>query len=181
MSSSRNPKTVTRSIRINEESEKIIEKESERQGTSVNSIISNLVDQYVDSLRFFRSADMISMRSDILMGLLDFLSEDEITDFSYQKGSLWVKDDLMQRGMKVNYDNLLWYISQILGQSNRWFRYDYHEDGNVDSLHLSHNYGYRWSVFLSNFLTSIIFEVIGVRVNIGISANAVNFEIRKKA
>jgi len=181
MSFSSNTKTVTRSIRIKEESEKIIEEEADRVGTTVNSLVSTLVDQYVDSLRFFKSAEMISMRSDIIMGLLDSFSDDEIAIFSYQKGSLWVKDDLMQRGMKVNYDNLLWYINQILGQSNRWFRYDFHEEGNTDFLHLSHNYGRKWSVFISNFLAGIIFEVIGVKINTGVSINAVNFEIRKTA
>jgi len=47
----------------------------------------------------------------------------------------------------------------------------------VDSLHLSHSYGYRWSVFVVGFVSSILVEVIGVKVNTVISTNAVNFMI----
>ena len=120
------------------------------------------------------------MSSDIIVGLLDTLSEEEIAEISYLKGSLRVKDSLMQRGMKINYDSVLWYIREILGQAYGWFRCDYNKDGFVDSLHLSHGLGYKWSVFISNFVSSILVEVIGVRVNIGISANAVHFEINTR-
>ncbi len=172
--------TITRTVRIKKESSLILESEAERSGLSVNALVSNLVDQYVISLRFFKSGEMISLSSDIIVGLLDTLSEEEISEFSYQMGSLRVKDDLMQRGIKVNYSSVLEYISQILGQAYGWFRYDNNENGFMDSLHLSHNYGYKWSVFISSFVSSIFVEVIGVKVNTGISANAVNFEINKK-
>ena len=172
--------TTTRTVRIKKESDLILEREAERNGISVNALVSNLVDQYVNSLRFFMSGGMISLSSDILVALLDTLSEDEIAEISYQRGSVRVRDSLLQRGMKVSYDSVLWYISQILGQSNGWFRCDHNRDERVDSLHLSHNYGYKWSVFVSGFVSSILVEVIGVKVNTGISTNAVNFKINKK-
>lgn len=85
----------------------------------------------------------------------------------------------MQRGMKVNRDSVLWYISQILGLSNGWFRCDHNRDEGKDILHLSHSYGYKWSVFIVNYVNSILIEVLVVKTNTVISNNAVNFEIFK--
>ena len=180
MSPNSQSETITRTVRIKKESDLILESEAERSGMSINSLVSNLVDQYVNSLRFFISGGMVSMSSDIIVGLLDTLSVEEIAEISYLKGSLRVKDSLLQRGMKINYDSVLWYIREILGQAYGWFRCDYNEDGVVDSLHLSHGLGYKWSVFISNFVSSILVEVIGVKFNTGISANAVHFEINTR-
>jgi hypothetical protein len=81
--------------------------------------------------------------------------------------------------MKVSYDSVLWYISQILGQYNGWFRCDHHRDERMDSLHLSHSYGYKWSVFIMNYVDSILRGVLGVKKNTVISSNAANIEIIK--
>lgn len=172
--------TTTRTVRIKKESDLVLEREAERNGVSVNALVSNLVDQYVNSLRFFMSGGMVSVNSDVIVSIFDSLSDDEIAEKSSKLGSLKVKDSLMQRGMRVNYDSVLWYISQILGQSYGWFRCDHNRDERMDSLHLSHNYGIKWSVFVLGFVSSIFVDLIGVKVNTGLSANAVNFEIIKK-
>lgn len=180
MLSNAQAQTTTRTMRIKKESDLILEKEAERNGISVNALVSNLVDRYVNSLRFFISGGMVSLNSDVLVSLLDSISDDDIAEISSKLGSLRVKDSLLQRGMKVSYDSVLWYISQILGQSYGWFRCDHNRDERVDSLFLSHNYGIRWSFFVLGFVSCILVDVIGVKVNTGVSVSAVNFEIIKK-
>ena len=81
--------------------------------------------------------------------------------------------------MKVNYDSVLWFISQILGQYNGWFRCDHNKDESRDFLHLSHSYGYKWSVFVMNYVNGILRSVLGAKTNTIISNNAVNIEILK--
>lgn len=171
--------STTRTIRIRKESDLILEREAERNGVSVNALISNLIDHYVNSLRFFQSGGMISMSNDTIIEILNHISDEELSDTLYTSGSASVRDSLMQRGMKVSYDSVLWYISQILGQYNGWFRCDYNRDERLDSLHLSHSYGYKWSVFIMNYVDGILREVLGVKTNAVISKNAANFEIIK--
>ncbi len=171
----------TRTIRIKEESDRILEREADRAGTSVNALVSGLVDRYVDTLRFFQSGDMLSMNGNTLEALLGHISDDEIADEAYVQSTALVREGLMQLGMKLNYDNVLWYIRQVLGQYYGWYRCDYNKDDASDTLHLSHGYGYKWSVFIASYITSILKEVIGFRTNIVISVQSVNIQILKKS
>jgi len=171
--------STTRTIRIKKESDLVLEKEAERHGLSVNALVSNLIDRYVDSLRFFQSGSMVSMSSETLIALLDTMDDDEITSVSSSRGVARVSDNLLQRGMKVNYDSVLWYICQILGQYNGWFRCDYNRGDASDRLHLSHSYGYRWSVFILNYVNSVLIKVLDFKTNTVISNNSVNIEIKR--
>jgi hypothetical protein len=85
----------------------------------------------------------------------------------------------MQRGMLVNYDSVLWYIQQILGGYNGWFRCDHIIEEKMERLHLSHNYGFKWSIFIMNYIASMLKEVIGLKINTVMLKNAVNIEISK--
>jgi hypothetical protein len=171
--------STTRTLRIKKESDLILEREAERHGLSVNALVSNLVDRYVNSLRYFQSGGMLSMSNETLLELLSHISDEDISDTAYRHGSVKIRDSLMQRGMKLNYDNVVWYINQILGQYNGWFRCDHNREMRMDTLHLSHSYGYKWSIFISNYVKSILIDVIGLKTNTVVSNNAVNIEIIK--
>ena len=174
-----NTSSTTRTVRLKKESDLILEQEAERHGLSVNALVSNLIDQYVNSLRFFQSGGIVSMSNETILALFNHISDDDLSDTAYRLGNALVQDNLMQRGMKVSRDSVLWYISQILGLSNGWFRCDHNREEGKDIMHLSHSYGYKWSVFIANYVNSILIEVLGVKTNTVISNNAVNFEIFK--
>jgi hypothetical protein len=169
----------TRTIRIKKESDLVLEREAQRHGVSVNALVSNLIDHYVYSLRFFTSGGMLSMNNETLMALMENLSDEEIADTAYARGSQKVRESLMQRGMLVNYDSVIWYVSQILGEYNGWFRCDHIVEEKMDRLHLSHNYGFRWSIFIMNYIASMLKEVLSLKINTVILKNAVNIEIPK--
>ena len=172
--------STTRTIRIKKESDLVLETEADRHGLSVNALVSNLVDRYVDSLRFFQSGGMVSISSETLIALLNTMDDEEVALVSSSRGPARVGDSLMQRGMKVSYDSVLWFISQILGQYNGWFRCDYNRGDVSDRLHLSHSYGYKWSVFILNYVNSILTKVLDVKTNTVISDTAVNLEILRR-
>jgi hypothetical protein len=90
-----------------------------------------------------------------------------------------VKSSLMQRGMRVNYENVVWYITQILGEYNGWFRCDRNTVEGLDSFRLTHKMGYKWSVFLESYLSASFDEAVGVKLNTVMMANAVNLEVRR--
>ena len=181
MSLNTNEPSKTRTVRIKEESDLILEREADRAGTSVNALVSNLVDRYVDTLRFFQSGSMLSMSGNTLEAFLGHISDDEIAEEAYVQSTSLVRESLMQRGMKLNYESVLWYIRQVLGQYYGWYRCDYNEDDALDILHLSHDYGYKWSVFLSSYISSILKEVIDLQLNTVISIKSVNIQILKKS
>ena len=115
-----------------------------------------------------------------MLDLLGHISDEDISDTAFRRGIDRIRDSLLQRGMKVNYEGVLWFVSQILGQYNGWFRCDLNKADSRDFLHLSHNYGYKWSIFVMNYVNSILKDVLGFKTNTIISNNSVNIEIIKR-
>ena len=180
MSSNNAESSITRTLRIKEESDDILQREADRAGTSVNALMSSLIDRYVGTLRFFRSGDMLSISGISLAALLDYISDDEIAGEAYSQSTTLVREGLMQLGMELCYENVLWYIRQVLGQYYGWYRCDYSADDDSDTLHLSHGHGNKWSVFVASYITSILKEVVDFHTNIVVSAQSVNIQILKK-
>ena len=180
MSSDTAEPSITRTLRIKEESDNILQREADRAGTSVNALMSSLIDRYVGTLRFFKSGEMLSISGISLAALLNYISEDEIAGEAYAQSTTLVREGLMQLGMNLNYENVLWYIRQVLGQYYGWYRCDLFGEDLSDTLHLSHGHGYKWSVFVANYITSILNEVIDFQTNMVISAQSVNIQILKK-
>ena len=81
--------------------------------------------------------------------------------------------------METNFKNVNWYITLILGQYNGWFRSDFLIGKDVNSLHLSHTLGKKWSYFIAHYISTILREELGLQVNLVVLENAVNFKITK--
>ena len=179
MPGSERRKSITRTIRIDAENETALITEAERRGYSVNALIGNVIERYLNSLRYNESAGMISFSSETLQGLIKNLEKDTIRVMGEETGGSMVASNLMQRGRKVNYENVVWYITKVLGEYNGWFRCDYNVLEDKQSFHLTHVMGYNWSVFLESYLKSVFDEVLGIKLNSVIMNNAVNLEVRK--
>jgi hypothetical protein len=119
-----------------------------------------MVEQYVDLLRFFRSGSMVILNNKALVALLNKLDDDEVAEVSDSLGVDHIRDDLLKRGLKVNHDNVLWYISKILGHYYGWFRCDFTRLDSGDNLHLSHSYGYKWSIFILHYIDNILLKML---------------------
>jgi len=115
------------------------------------------------------------------MTIFDQISKNDVEDTAYGLGNQKVNESLMRRGMEVNYNNVIWYISQILGEYNGWFRCDLLQEQKVDHLHLSHTLSRKWSDFLANYISSIFRDILGLEIQPVILENAVNFEIVKNS
>ena len=123
---------------------------------STNALINKVLLQYKDVLRFDDPGDWLTISREIFGDILDKLSIEEIEDIAYEYGYRKLQENLLRRGMDLIDENILWYISQVLGEYSGWFRCDVYEKKNVDTMHLNHNFGRKWSHFLVNYISSIL-------------------------
>ena len=177
MSSRSRKKSVTRTVRLDEEQEETLIQEAEKRGYSVNSLIGHIFDRYITSYRYFDTSSMLVMGSSTINEFLEHLEMNEITEIGDITGQARIRSSLMQRGRKLNFENLAWYISQVLGENYGWYRCDYRKEGNQASFHLTHNLGYKWSVFLESYISSAFNEILGRKCNTVTMINAVNIEV----
>jgi hypothetical protein len=171
---------TTRTIRIDTDYDKVLRFEAERRGLSVNSIIEELIDRYVYNDRFFLNESLISLAPSTLTSLLEGLSHEEINDSGRIAGRLRARDNLLIRGMTLNYNSLKWFILNVLDNYSGWFSCSYHEMDDDYMVHLRHNIGTRWSYFVQSYLESMVENLLEISLDAEILDSTVTLRIPKK-
>lgn len=171
-------KSVTRTLRMDEEMDLMIRSESERLGISPNALINKVMLQYKDVLRFDDPGSALTLTKETFTSLLNQLELEEIEDIGYELGNQKLKEHLLRRGMEINHENIFWYIDQ-LGKYGGWFICDVYNKKESTTLHLKHTFGGKWSQFLSSYISSIVHEELGYTIKSEIMENDVHFTITK--
>jgi hypothetical protein len=179
MSKQSKTSSVTRTIRLNEDVDQVLQKESERLGMSMNALINKILIQYKDTTRFHPEGTMITLSKDNFSSLINQLSIEEIEDIAYEKGNHKIKESLFRRGKAVNYTNILWHVSQNLGEYSGWLKCTIFPEKNTDRVHLSHPMGRKWSYFLANYISSVFQKELELKIQSVILENDVHLTISK--
>ena len=169
----------TRTIRINEDVDSVIQSEAERLGMSPNALINKTLQRYKDVRRFNDPQYFLLMSLETFKAILDKLSIEEIEDIGYEYGHRLLHENLLKRGREINHENIRWYIKQELGEYSGWFRCDVYEKKDAETMHLIHNLGRKWSHFLVNYITSILQGELGLKVQSVVLENDVHLTITK--
>ena len=94
--------------------------------------------------------------------IINGLTDEDIALAGRKSGRSLPKDRLLMRGMPVDRESVIWYVTEVLGGYNDWFTCDIHERKDNTLLHLRHVYNEKWSIFIQNYLLSLFNELLGV-------------------
>ena len=180
--SSRKPskKTTTRTIRISEVYDNILKQEADRRGISVNSLMDQILRRYIEAQRYFDNQTAIVLSDSTLLELVGFLNSEMLSIAGTNSGIDRPKDRLLMRGLSLNYESAIWFISQVLGEYNGWFRSDYHPGSKEDLIHLRHRLGMKWSTFLKSYIEGMFFELFDIKPDFHVLEHSVTISINKK-
>lgn len=171
--------SVTRTIRIEKADDDILVREADRNGYSVNSFLGQIIRRYTQYGRFHTNGSTISLSRETIISLISDFSDDLIEDIGERAGRSQIEQSLLQRGLTLNLENLIWYVDQVIGEYSGWFRCDHYKDNGIDNLHLSHNNSRKWSVFLRAYITAILKEAVDKPVNSVVLSNAVHISVKR--
>ncbi len=171
--------SVTRTIRLSEEIDSVIQSDADRLGMSSNALITKILLYYKDAQRYDAAGSRVTITRDTFRAIIDTLSIEEIEDIAYEYGGKKLREHLLRRGMEINQENIFWHIAQLLGEYSGWFRCEIYEKKDVDIFHLSHNMGRKWSHFLGNYITSILQGELKFKVQSIILENNVHLTVTK--
>ena len=171
--------SVTRTLRLDSDIDSVLQNEAKRQGTNTNALINKILLQYKDVMRFNDPQYFLMLSLETFYAFLDKLSVEEIQDIGYEYGYRKLHENLLKRGLEINHENIRWYIKQELGEYSGWFRCEIYEKKDVETMHLTHNMGKKWSHFLANYITSIIQGELKFQVQSVILENNVHLTISK--
>jgi hypothetical protein len=167
----------TRTLRIHEDLDSVIQSEAERLSMSPNALINKILVQYKEVMRFNDPQYFLMISLETFTAILDKLSIEEIEDIGYEYGYRKLHENILKRGREINRENILWYIKQELGENSGWFRCDVYEKKDAETMHLTHNLGRKWSHFLVNYITSILHGELGLKVQSVVLENNVHLTI----
>ncbi len=173
-------KTVTRTIRIDEGYDDILKYEAERKGVSVNTILDQQLRKYVQSYRYFENLSAITLSATSLHALLNVIEEEEILAIGTELGKERPYELILKRGIKPSYESAKWYILDVLGDQSGWLSATINVRGGNEYIHLSHPFGYKWSLFLQGYFGIFFREIVGVTPEIDVLSSSITFTFKIK-
>ena len=173
-------KTVTRTIRIDEGYDDVLRYEAERRGVSVNTILDQQLRKYVQSYRYFENLSAVTLSATSLQAFLDVITEEEMLTIGQELGKERPYELILKRGIKPSYESAKWYILDVLGDQSGWLAASISERGGNEYIHLSHPFGYKWSLFLQGYFGVFFKEIVNVTPEMDVLSASVTFTFRIK-
>ncbi len=178
MPSSKN--LVTRTFRLPTDYDDVLKEEAENLGNSVNSIIDIIVAKYVYNDRFYTGSQLLSISPNTITSLLAMLDDDDIIKAGKLAGGTQARDNLLMRGMRLDFPSIKWFIEEIMTKYAGWFSCNYHQVNGVHMFHLRHVLDKKWSLFVQSYLEAMVENIMDINVDAVVSDNTVTLRIPLK-
>ena len=161
MSSSRfdkRKKTITRTFRIRQEWDNVIQEEATKQGVSVNVLLNKILRKFSLYTRWSDRNKDVTMSQRPLREILTYIETESVAKAAAKSGALDCVNLVNAMGLPMNYDSFVYLITEHFGGPNfaRWFQCFHHQQGNKDIFHLQHDFGQKWSIYLENYLLAFL-------------------------
>jgi len=151
-------KTVTRTFRIKSELDHVLKSEAERQGVTVNHLLNSILQRYACFDRLARSSNFISLTKHAFHEILKDIPLEHLSQAGETTGLKDIQDVLDMLGLPSNYDSFVHLVRRHFGGPDcaMWFNcYSSIQENHV-LLHLQHDLGCEWSVYLKNYFLSYL-------------------------
>ena len=171
-------KTVGRSFRIDEEWLEVLNEEAEKQGISVNSLLNRLLQQYA-YIRYMLRYGAITVTRKGFSNILESCPDDKVRENGRNAGSTLTRDLLLTMGVTPSYSFVILLVKKILSEFAGWFECDHHIKRDKEILHLRHDLGIKWSIYLSGVAAGTFDSILDKEVKIEFSDYSVTITIPK--
>ena len=175
----RKRKTVGRSFRIAEEWLDVLNEEAEKQGVSVNSLMNRLLQQYA-YLRYMLRYGAITLTRKGFSGILECCPDDKIRENGINAGSEITRELLLTMGVSPNYSFVIGLVKKLLSEFAGWFECDHHIRRDKEILHLRHDLGMKWSIYLAGVASGTFNSILKKEIDIQLSDSSVTITIDKQ-
>jgi hypothetical protein len=157
------PRTITRTLRLDDELDKNLLKLADGERVSVNLLINKALRRYVEWDAYVSKFGMLSISKRLMRVLFDHLTDEQARELGRQSGkdagpelvNFWYK--------KFDLENTLKAFQDLIGKYSNDFQFDYRFDGKSHVLILKHDTGLKASLYYSESVRAI-FNLLGMKV-----------------
>jgi hypothetical protein len=179
--SSTRKKTVTRTFRIRNEWDNVLQEEAAKQGVSVNVLLNKLLRKYSLYSRWSDRKNDASFPRQTLRELLKTVQVESLAEAGTKCGALDAVNIVNSMGLALDYESFVYLVTEHLGGPHfaRWFQCFHHTQGNKDIFHLQHDLGPEWSVFLEKYVLSFLRSMTDREATTRVYDYAVTLEVTR--
>ena len=174
-------KTITRTFRIRNEWDNILQEEATKQGVSVNVLLNKILRKYSLYSRWSDRKNDASFPRQTLRELLKIVQVESLAEAGTKCGASDAVNIVNSMGLALNYESFIYLVTEHLGGPHfaRWFQCFYHTQGNKDIFHLQHDFGPEWSVFLEKYILSFLRSMTDTEATTRVYDYAVALEVTR--
>jgi hypothetical protein len=154
---------VTRSFRIDKAWDEAINREAEKQGTSISSLLEKIVRDYILFYRWAEKLDSVIFSPTTIREIIDALDENELRKIAERVATSTFKESYLARGDSLDLDTVRFQIIDQMGRYANWFTVNEHETSG-HYFYIKHRLGDKWSVFVESYICTLIENIIGIKV-----------------
>jgi hypothetical protein len=174
-------KTITRTFRIRQEWDNILQEEAAKQGVSVNVLLNKLLRKYSLYSRWSDRKNDASFPRQTLQEILKTVQVESLAEAGTKCGASDAVNIVNSMGLALNYESFVYLVTEHLGGPHfaRWFQCFHHTQGNKDIFHLQHDLGPEWSVFLEKYVLSFLRSMTDTEATTRVYDYAVTLEVTR--
>lgn len=169
-------KSQSVTFRIDEECLNALKHESKDKKQSLNSLVHNLIDKYVDYYRHLEKFETVIMPRSILKTILQLLSDEQVSALANDLAKGDVNEFIHFKWGKKDQDSVLEFLRMFFKECGYGvYREELHN--NHYSLVIHHKLGKKGSLYLSSFLKSLLDDTKMQDISFKSSEEGLNVEV----
>ena len=158
------PKSVTRTLRLDDDVDAALEKMSKERGESVNAIAGRALRKLVEWDRLAENAGLVVISSTTMNRLMDSQTLEQARALGEFVGNEVWKPVIISKFGEVTLESVLKSIELIARYMGR-FDFVYSTEGSKRVVTIRHSGGIKWSEFYLGVATPLFSEVLGTPIN----------------
>lgn len=154
---------INKTFRLKASSVKKLDADASRLGISVNSLIQNSIQRFIEWDRYSDAVQMTAFFPNVLDGVLEFITNETIEKMAKHVVETSCFKDVCLLIFKRYDPEVLFKMMTLLDRFGNSYRMQYGNGSSGEaSISLYHNYGKKWSLFIGTILHN---ELLRLRVN----------------
>ena len=163
---------IIRTIRTKREWDSILKDEANSRGISTNCLLNQIIERYVMSYRFIDVFPCLVVPCEMVKGLLNGLTDEQLIKEGDAAGSFIPKHSLFLKGLTPNLDDVMLCMENMVSQHSNWYQFQCQKINGRVTMLLRHQLGRKWSVYLQAYYSALFKKLINLAIKSEIGANS---------
>ena len=170
---------IIRTIRTNREWDTILKDEANSRGISINCLLNQIIERHVFSYRFIDVFPCLVVPCEMIKGLLDGLTEEQLIKEGDAAGSFVPKHSLFLKGLTPSREDVMLRMENNVSEHSNWYQFQCQKINGRVTMLLRHQLGRKWSIYLEAYYAALFKKLINVPITSEIGENSLAIKLPK--